>query len=176
MTTSKINTKQELKRIIALEEKIYKKKWYYDLPVKLTENQQLYKFMKKLRKAEYAVNTNKFYRHISLLKLNRFEMKYGMSVPLNVLGEGFWMNHLGSLIINVDAKIGKNVSLNPGVCIGGNKGKAPVIGDNVFFGPGAKVFGDVTIADDVQIGANAVVTKSCLKKGALLVGEAARIK
>lgn len=39
-------------------------------------------------------------------------------------------------------------------------GKAPVIGNNVWIGPGAKLFGDITIGDNVMIGANSVVTKS----------------
>ena len=47
---------------------------------------------------------------------------------------------------------------------------APVIGNNVDIGVGAKIIGDITIADDVKIGAGAVVTKSCLEKGATLVG------
>jgi serine O-acetyltransferase len=36
----------------------------------------------------------------------------------------------------------------------------PTIGDNVFIGPGAKLFGEINIGDNVMIGANAVVTKS----------------
>ena len=44
------------------------------------------------------------------------------------------------------------------------------IGDNVYLGPGAKVFGDIVLGDNIQVGANAVVTKSCLKDGAVLVG------
>ena len=60
--------------------------------------------------------------------------------------------------------------MHPGVCIGANHDKAPVIGEHVYIGPGAKVFGDIEIADGVQIGANAVVSKSCMTKGATLVG------
>jgi serine O-acetyltransferase len=52
---------------------------------------------------------------------------------------------------------------------------APKIGDHVYIGPGAKVFGDIEIADDVQIGANAVVNKSCMENGAVLVGVPAKI-
>ena len=57
-------------------------------------------------------------------------------------------------------------------CIG-NNGKTedcPVIGDNVDIGFGAIIIGNVKIADNVKIGANAVVTKSCLEEGATLVG------
>ena len=48
-------------------------------------------------------------------------------------------------------------------------------GDRVDIGVGAKIIGDITIADDVKIGAGAVVTKSCLKQGATLVGIPAKI-
>ena len=53
------------------------------------------------------------------------------------------------------------------VCIGATNGseKAPVIGDNCFLGTGAKVIGEITIADNVAIGANAVVCKSIEEPG-----------
>lgn len=53
----------------------------------------------------------------------------------------------------------------------GNDGvslKAPHIGNNVEIGFGASIIGDVTITDDVKIGAGAVVVKSCLKKEPVL--------
>lgn len=46
----------------------------------------------------------------------------------------------------------------------GNDLKVPVIGNNVRLGTGAKVLGDVYIADGVQIGAGAVVLDSCYEK------------
>lgn len=39
--------------------------------------------------------------------------------------------------------------------IGG--GGAPTIGDNVYIGPGAKIFGAIHIGNNVRIGANCVV-------------------
>lgn len=46
--------------------------------------------------------------------------------------------------------------------MGGGYGKEgyPVIGDNCYIGTGAKIFGNITIGDNVKIGANAVVNKS----------------
>lgn len=43
-------------------------------------------------------------------------------------------------------------------------GGVPVLGDNVYIGPGAKIFGKVQIADGCKVGANAVVNKSFLVK------------
>ena len=41
----------------------------------------------------------------------------------------------------------------------GSTGGAPVIGDNVFIGAGAKIMGKITIGDHVKIGANAVIVR-----------------
>ena len=38
--------------------------------------------------------------------------------------------------------------------------RAPVLGNNIFLGDGCKIIGDISIANDVNIGANAVVVKS----------------
>lgn len=165
-----IDTKSRLKEVLAVEAGIYNKKWYYDLPFRLTEQQILYRHAKYLRHAEYAFNTGKITRHWHLLKLLGIQTRYGISVPMNVVGEGFEIVHLGSVIINGKARVGRYCRVHPGVCIGANHDKAPVIGEHVYVGPGAKVFGDITIADNVQIGANAVVTRTCDVEGATLAG------
>lgn len=41
----------------------------------------------------------------------------------------------------------------------GTEAEVPIIGDNCFIGPGAKVFGKIKIGNNVAIGANAVVNK-----------------
>lgn len=55
------------------------------------------------------------------------------------------------------ATIGRNVTIFHQVTIGRSRGKAPVIGDNVFIGPGAKIFGGIRVGNNVKIGANCVV-------------------
>lgn len=170
-----IQTKEQLKKVLQTEERIYGKKWYYVLPVLLTERQVLYKHMKYLRKAEYASNNRKLSRYWYLTKLLRIQTRYGISIPLNVVEEGFEIVHLGSVIINCNARVGKYCRVHPGVCIGANHEKAPVIGEKVYLGPGAKVFGDIMLADEIQVGANAVVNKSCEKAGAVLAGVPAKV-
>jgi serine O-acetyltransferase len=86
-------------------------------------------------------------------------LKLGFTIPLNVFGPGLSISHFGTIVINKHAMIGANCRIHPGVCIGGLKGKAPRIGNNVYIGPGAKIFGDITIDDNVAIGANSVVNK-----------------
>jgi serine O-acetyltransferase len=170
-----IQTKEQLSKVLEAEGKIYNKKWYYSLPLNMTEQQILYKHMRYLRKTEYALNSGKrFSRYWNMFWLLHIQTRYAISIPLNVVGEGFEIVHLGSVIINANAIIGKNCKIHPGVVIGANHDLAPKIGDHVYIGPGAKVFGNIEIADEVQIGANAVVNKSCIQKGAVLVGVPAR--
>ena len=57
-----IQSKEDLRRYLSVEEKIYHKKWYFHLPIMLTEQQILYKHNYYLRKAEYAANNRKISR------------------------------------------------------------------------------------------------------------------
>lgn len=56
----------------------------------------------------------------------------------------------------------------------GSSAASPTIGDNVFIGPGARIFGEITIADGVVIGANSVITKSFLEPYVTIAGAPAR--
>ena len=55
------------------------------------------------------------------------------------------------------AKIGRNVTISHPVTIGRSRGGAPIIDDNVYIGPGAKIFGDIKVGNNVNIGANCIV-------------------
>jgi serine O-acetyltransferase len=107
------------------------------------------------------------------------EIMTGIDIPANTqVGKGFYIGHFGEIIINEDVKIGENCNISQGVTIGvGGRGEnsgCPIIGDRVFIGPGAKIFGKIKIGNDVAIGANAVVTKD-LPDNAVAVGIPAKI-
>lgn len=51
----------------------------------------------------------------------------------------------------------------------------PIIGDNVYIGPGAILFGDIRIGDNVMIGANSTVTKSFEESNIVIAGSPAKI-
>ena len=53
--------------------------------------------------------------------------------------------------------------------------RAPRIGDNVYIGPGAIIFGGIEIADNVSIGANATVNKSVMESNTVVVGTPAHV-
>lgn len=80
-------------------------------------------------------------------------------------------------MVQPNSRIGANCILNIDVVIGQNYGdpkKVPLIGNNVFIGPGAKLFGKITIADNIAIGANSVVNKSFLESGISIGGVPAK--
>jgi len=134
------------------------------------------KYQSILRKCEYYRNCkkdifSKLYYVFLKLKLRKCRFKYGFEIPENVCEEGLSIAHIGNIIINSKAKIGKNCRIHVGVNIGcGARGEGvPTIGDNCYIGPGAKLFDNIVIGDNTVIGANAVVNKS-FPEGNMTIG------
>ncbi|MCJ8320358.1 MAG: serine acetyltransferase [Colwellia sp.] len=88
--------------------------------------------------------------------------------------QGFVIMHPVGVVINSKVSGGKNITIESGVVIGDEKGKAPRLGDNIFIGAGAKIIGGITIGDNVKIGANAVVVKD-LPSNVTAVGIPAKV-
>jgi len=100
----------------------------------------------------------------ALYLLSRLKYKLGISiVPSTKIGSGFYIGHFGGIVVNNMCVIGKNCNISQGVTLGqANRGKNkgyPILGDNIYIGPGAKIVGGVKIGNNVAIGANCVVTK-----------------
>ena len=111
-------------------------------------------------------------------RLQRLGLRCGFTVPPNTCDKGLNLAHTGTIVISPYASIGENCRIHVGVNIGtaaGTTGQAPKIGNNVYIGPGAKIYGPITLADDIAIGANAVVNRDCLEKNATLVGVPAKV-
>ena len=147
----------------------YKRTGIYSLPFYYHFLDIRYKYYKNLRKCEYYINCkrgflNKLIKIILLRKHNKLALKTGWIIPPNTFGKGLAIVHVGTIVVSPKAKIGDNCRIH--VCV--NIGNAPshgvdgtpVLGDNVYIGPGAKIFGSVIIGDNVAIGANSVVNKS----------------
>ena len=85
----------------------------------------------------------------------------GIELPCEVkIGRNFVIDHFGGIIISGYAQFGDNCRIRNGVVVGLRRVEekyAPVIGDNVDIGAGAKVLGRIRIGNNVLIGANAVV-------------------
>ncbi len=126
-----------------------------------------------LRKTEYYINTKKRIRGIIYkIRLHKFQNKYSLHIPVNCADKGLYIVHLGSIIINKNAVLGKNVTLhmNTGIVAGGTNDDSPVLGNGVIVGIGSIVLGGVHIADNVAIGANAVVNKDVLEPNIAVAG------
>lgn len=138
---------------------------------------RIQRFQKSLRKCEYHKNkaSNVFHLLAFIYRYfwhERLAVKLGFSIPLNVFGPGLAIVHSGTIVVSVNAKVGANCRLHPSTCIGASGGEegAPVIGDNVYIGPGAKVYGDIKIGSNNAIAANAAVNKSFEENNILIGG------
>jgi len=85
----------------------------------------------------------------------------GIELPCEAeIGRNFVIDHFGGIVVSGYARFGDNCRIRNGVVVGLRRvGEpcAPVIGDNVDIGAGAKLLGAIRIGNNVRIGANAVV-------------------
>lgn len=124
-----------------------------------------YKYTFWMRTANYAKQNGIFFMPlylISRLMMKRYQYKYGICIPYNTrIAEGLYIGHYGGIFVNHGARIGKNCNINQDVSIGetygGKNPGTPVIGDNTYLGPSAKVIGGITLGNNVAVGANCVV-------------------
>lgn len=165
-----IKNKEDLKYYLKKDlERYDKKPTLLDWAI-CNEKWFIYRFSRNLRILEYYLNTSKgrikrpmYYFRLFIYKRQVF--KHKVDIKPNNMGPGFRLFHLGSLVrIIRDCQIGSHCSILPGVVIG-NRGLYHTerdwvnIGDNCYIGLGAKIFGPVTIGNNVIIGANSVVVK-----------------
>lgn len=176
-----ITTKKQLREVLKSEEKFYlpgktkiKKMWTSENAYKI------FCFVKYLRKTEYYYNNsgvlNRLMYTIYRRKKNILGRRLGIEIQQNSFDSGLMIWHSGNIVVNPRAKIGKNCVLHGSNCIG-NNGKdslCPTLGDNVKLGVGAKIIGNVVIADNVTVAAGAVVINSCETKNAVLAGVPAK--
>lgn len=143
----------------------------------------LWKFQRLLRKCEYLKNVKSdksiFYKFLYFyykIQFKRLSLKLGFSIPENVFGPGLAILHYGNIIINPRTKIGANCRIHVGTNIGesGGMAGAPIIGDNVYIAPGAKIYGNIKIPSNTAIGANASVNKSFEEENMLIAGVPAK--
>lgn len=130
-----------------------------------------YRFKSKLIRIALAII------HLPLYKLA--EIICGVTIGVSAkIGKRLVIEHSGSIVIHGNAVIGDDCIIRQGVTIGNKRLDdpfgAPILGNKVNVGAGAKILGRVTIGDGADIGANAVVIKD-VPAGAIAVGIPARI-
>ena len=115
---------------------------------------------------EYFAAKSDLEKQKAKFKIAYLNHYYGSSIPLNRNINLFTAPHaFYGIFISNAAKIGKGCTIFQGVTIGSNtlldskSSGAPVIGDNVYIGAGAKIIGNVKIGNNVRIGAGCCVTR-----------------
>ena len=135
------------------------------------------KFLKIFRKRQSARNI--FSKIYFSLKLSSIQAKTHIQIPHKTkIGPGFYIGHFGRIIINEQAKLGKNINIATGVTIGQeNRGKrmgCPTINDNVWIGTNSVIVGKITIGTDVLIAPNSFVNFD-VPDHSIVVGNPAKI-
>lgn len=169
-----IQNKSDLKRYLAMDKKALGRETKRP---SLTD--EIWKFQIVLRKHEYYTNCKKNFLMCKYygFRHHMLGIKLGFSIPCNVFGGGLRINHYGLIVVNGNARIGEWCDIHQGVNIGQNieKDSVPRIGNNVWIGPGAKLFGKIQIGDNTMIGANAVVNSSFKEGNVRIAGIPAKI-
>jgi serine O-acetyltransferase len=133
-----------------------------------------WQYIKRLRYTAYYINRKSFLPpplskllvYYSRYRLQRLGLKTGYTIGPNTFGKGLLIPHTGTIVVNGTARYGSYCVLQCGVNISENaKG-----GDHIYFGTGSKIMRDTYIADDVIIGANAVVTKDVITPNIVVGG------
>ena len=138
-------------------------RYYIDRYVRFLRKEERYTFGKPNSIMAYWYKARK----------NRLGSRLGFIISASCFGEGLQIEHYGSIIVNPKARIGRNCKIHGNCCIGSTGGypdDSPVIGDNVDIGQGGQILGGIRIADNVKIGAGAVVVKDVLTPGVTVVG------
>ncbi|HEY9828247.1 MAG TPA: serine acetyltransferase [Stenomitos sp.] len=125
----------------------------------------------KVLRAPLSVLYRMLYRHVRNV--------YGIDLPYTVrLGQRVIIEHQGAIVIHGNSEIGDDCIVRQGVTLGNRYLEqpldAPVLGNRVNVGAGAKILGKVSVGDDASIGANAVVLQD-IPAGKTAVGIPARI-
>lgn len=92
------------------------------------------------------------------VRLARRSMVTGISIPPGVFGRGLSVAHVGSVVVNDQVRVGRYCRIHSATNLGVYAGAAPTLGDFVYIGPGAVLYGAIAVGDRSVIGANSVVT------------------
>ena len=144
---------------------------------------EMWSFQVHLRKLEYYLNCRRdligkimvLYHKIRTKKLG---IRLGWSIYPNSFGPGMCIVHYGTVVVNGGAQVGANCRIHACVKIGANGGgekDTPILGENVYIGPGAKIFGKIVIGNNTVIAANSVVNKDFIEGNCTIGGVPAKI-
>ncbi len=136
-----------------------------------------YKAIRNHRKAHWFFKHGMFF--IARAISQRTSKRTGIEIhPGAQIGRRFFIDHGTGIVIGETTVIGDDVTLYQGVTLGGtgkDTGKRhPTLGNNVLVGAGAKVLGPLTVGDNTNIAAGAVVLDN-IPENSTAVGVPARV-
>lgn len=113
------------------------------------------------------------------VRLKRMSHKTMIQIPARTqIGEGFYIGHSGRVIINPEAKLGKNMNISTGVVIGrenrGAREGSPTFDGCCWIGANAVIVGNVRIGEDVLIAPLSYVNFD-VPPHSIVIGNPARI-
>ena len=134
-----------------------------------TDDMKAFQLLKALRELEYAKNVLSKKNFLGKLIYawrkycyHRLEERCNIVIGANMVGYGFRIPHIigGGIIINANS-IGNYCGANVGVVVGNNHSwdDRPTIGNHVALTMGCKVYGRISIGDNVIVAPNSVVVK-----------------
>jgi len=134
-------------------------------------------FVKMLRTVEYLRSQHglifRLLRFYTTFRFMQVSVRTGISIPPGVFAPGLSIAHYGSIVVNSRARVGSHCRIQSATNIGMDASGVPTIGNYVFIGPGAVLYGEITVGDRAVIGANAVVGRD-VPAGVTVAGAPAR--
>lgn len=175
-----ISTKKELSFYIAADTMI--NRGYFAPPIAkriahIFNPDIVVDFLKSMRRFSYYCHQTGL---ISRIKAAYYKFRFlslskrcGFSIGCECFGYGLLIHHYGTIVCGSNNRIGNFAVMNTATCIIQNGSKS---GDFLFMGTGAVISKQVSLADNVKIGANSVVNKSFEESNIVLAGQPATIK
>jgi serine O-acetyltransferase len=94
-----------------------------------------------------------FFSLLYKIAFKSIQIVTGVELPCEVeIGRNFVIDHFGGIVISGYARFGDDCRIRNGVVVGlrrVDEPRAPVIGDNVDIGAGAKILGPISIGNNV---------------------------
>ena len=133
-------------------------------------------YLHVLRRLEFVLNCltgwkRNFLQTVLKRHLHKLSVITGIYIPPNTFGKGLFLPHWGAIVVNDNARFGDYCVVQN--CV--NVSDGVVGGNHIYLGAGAKIMLDVHLADDVIVGANAVVSKTVERPNVVVAGVPARI-
>lgn len=128
-------------------------------------------YLESMRRVSYHKNRGGVFHKVMyalcLRKKIRLGEKLGFSIGIHSLGYGVVIPHYGTIVVGGAPRIGNYAVLHTSTCISDNK---KVIGEGLYLATGAKITSEITLGNNISVGANSVVNKSYTGNNALIAG------